>query len=426
MPPPPGTVRPESGRTVPPGDGHLVPLVSSCAMGEFRGWMLPAGAPASEFLAELIDQLPHPLFVKDQGFRYVMLNEALVRMGGYPAEAMLGKTDYDFLPEATARFYRSKDIEVFSSAAEVAIAEEVLTDGAGRRRVLSTRKVPLRAATGEITHLIGIISDITHTKAIEEDLRLSTEQLERRVAERTNALAVAHEDLARKERLAVLGRLAGGVAHQIRNPLAALKNAAYVLDRRFREVEPTPFETTAASDIVRAIEIIHDEVQRANQIITDLLDYARVRAPIRKPTSIIAVLEQALGGQIVPPEITIVRELPDLPSIAVDASQLQGAVFNVLRNAIEAMPDGGTLTIAAALRGESVVVTIADTGAGIPSEVQSRLFEPLVTTKPLGLGLGLVTARTLIEGQGGTLECVASDGRGARFELTVPRAPDAS
>jgi PAS domain S-box-containing protein len=355
----------------------------------------------------------------------VLLNDALVRIGGYPPEAMLGKTDYDFLPAATADFYRAKDIEVFSSASEVAIAEEVLTDGAGQRRVLSTRKVPVRAATGEITHLLGIISDITHTKAVEEDLRLSTEELERRVAERTNALALAHEDLARKERLAVLGRLAGGVAHQIRNPLAALKNAAYVLDRRFRELVSTPSSDAGASDIVRSLEVIHDEVRRANQIITDLLDYARVRVPIRKSTSITAVLEQALGGQIVPPEITIVRELPDLPSIAVDAGQLQGAVFNVLRNAIEAMPDGGTLTIATALRGDAIVVTITDTGGGIPREVRARLFEPLITTKPLGLGLGLVTARTLIEGQGGTIECVASDERGARFELTIPRAPGA-
>jgi PAS domain S-box-containing protein len=395
------------------------------AMSESRGWVLPAGVPASEFLAQLIDLLPHPMFVKDRQFRYVLLNEALVRIGGYPADVMLGKTDYDFLPEATADFYRAKDIEVFSSAAEVAIAEEVMTDGAGDRRVLSTRKVPLRAATGEITHLIGIISDITHTKAVEEDLRLSTEQLERRVAERTSALAAAHEDLARKERLAVLGRLAGGIAHQIRNPLAALKNAAYVLDRRIHEVQPSPFGESSASDIAGAIEIIHDEVQRANQIITDLLDYARVRVPIRKATSIAAVLEQALGGQTVPPDITVVRDVPDLPSIAVDAGQLQGAVFNILRNAIEAMPGGGTLTIGAALRGDTVVVTIADTGGGIAPEVRARLFEPLVTTKPLGLGLGLVTARTLIEGQGGTIECVASDAHGTRFELTVPRVPDA-
>lgn len=392
-------------------------------MNDPRGWVLPTGLPADEFLAQLIDQLPHPMFVKNREFRYVLLNEALVRIGGYPPDAMLGKTDYDFLPQAKADFYRRKDVEVFSSAAEVAIAEEVLTDGAGQRRVLSTRKVPLRDASGEVTHLIGIISDITDRKAIEEDLRLSTEELERRVAERTKALDVAHADLARRERLAVLGRLAGGVAHQIRNPLASLKNAASVLDRRFREITPWSSEEAGARDIRGAIEIIHDEVQRANRIVTDLLDYARVRVPVRKATSIAAVVEQALGGQVVPPTITIVRDLPELPDIAADASQLQGAVFNVLRNAIEAMPDGGTLTVASARRGDAIVLTITDTGRGIPGEIRGRLFEPLITTKPLGLGLGLITARTLIEGQGGTLECVASDEHGTRFELTLPCGP---
>jgi PAS domain S-box-containing protein len=388
------------------------------------GWVLPDGASALEFLALVIEQLPHPMFVKDRDLRYVLANRALLRIGGYAAEAVLGKTDYDFLPKVTAEFYRAHDMEVFSSGAEVTVAEEVLTDGVGDRRVLSTRKVPLRCASAEITHVVGIISDITRLKAVEEDLRVSTEQLELRVMERTNALALAQEDLMRKERLAVLGRLAGGVAHQIRNPLGSIKNAAYILDRRVREAEPPAFsQPQVKAEVSHAIEIIHDEVQRANQIITDLLDYARNRVPVRRPTSIGYVVEQALGAQSVPTNVTVVRRVPELPSIAVDADQLQGALYNVLRNAIEAMPEGGTLTIDAELRGHFVVVRIADTGTGIPIDVRSRLFEPLITTKPLGLGLGLVTARTLIEGQNGTITCTRSDERGACFEISLPSAP---
>ena len=376
------------------------------------------------FIAEVIEQLPHPMFVKDRQFRYVLVNSALVQIGGRPAEAILGKTDYDFLPKETADFYRAKDVDVFASAAEVTIDQELLTDGAGARRVLSTRKVPLRSPSGEVTHLIGVISDITGVKAVEEDLRVSRELLERRVVERTHALALAQDDLVRKERLAVLGRLAGGVAHQIRNPLGAIKNAAYVLQRRVREAEPRPFVDPVASDeVTQAIEIIHDEVQRANQIITDLLDYARIRVPVRRPTSIRQLVERALDAQMLPPTIHVVRRLPELPTVAVDGDQLEGALYNIIRNAIEAMNDGGTLTIEAELRDGSIVVRIADTGHGIPTEVRGRLFEPLVTTKLLGLGLGLVTARTLIEGQGGTIALV-DDGRlGACFEVAVPVAP---
>ena len=376
------------------------------------------------FLAEVIEQLPHPMFVKDRQFRYVLVNSALVRIGGYPAEAILGKTDYDFLPKETADFYRKKDSEVFSSAAEVTIADEVLTSSEGGHRILSTRKVPLRGPTGEITHLIGVISDITGVKAVEEDLRISTELLERRVVERTQALALAQDDLVRKERLSVLGQLAGGVAHQVRNPLGAIKNAAYVLQRRVREAEPPPFvEPLARDEVTQAIEIIHDEVQRANQIITDLLDYARIRVPVRRPTSIGSLVEQALDGQMLPPTIRVVRRLPQLPSVAVDGDQLRGALYNIIRNAIEAMNDGGTLTIDADLRDGSIIVRIADTGEGVPSDVRGRLFEPLVTTKPLGLGLGLVTARTLIEGQGGAITLVEKDGPGACFEISLPLTP---
>jgi PAS domain S-box-containing protein len=98
------------------------------------GWVLPASASPLEFVAEVIEQLPHPIFVKDRQFRYVLLNNALLRMSGHTLESVLGKTDYDFLAAGTADFYRQKDIEVFATAAEVTVAVEVLTDGGGARR----------------------------------------------------------------------------------------------------------------------------------------------------------------------------------------------------------------------------------------------------------------------------------------------------
>ncbi|MFO0736040.1 MAG: PAS domain-containing protein [Labilithrix sp.] len=100
--------------------------------------------PDLEMLARIIEQLPHAMFVKDRSFRYILVNAALVRVGGYPREAILGKMDYDFLPKDVADFYRDKDLQVFSSADGVNVAEEAITDGTGTRRVLMTRKVPLR------------------------------------------------------------------------------------------------------------------------------------------------------------------------------------------------------------------------------------------------------------------------------------------
>jgi PAS domain S-box-containing protein len=355
-------------------------------------------------LARVIEQLPHAMFVKDKSFRYVLVNSALVDMTLLTRDAILGKTDYDFLPKEYADAYRQKDIEVFSSSAGVNVAEELYVDPSGTRRVLSTRKVPLRAANGEITHVIGVLSDITRMKEIEDNLE--------------HRVAAAQQDLMRKERLAVLGRLAGGVAHQIRNPLGAIKNAAYVLQKRMRADE-TLFSGPRDDEAAQALAIIHDEIHRANQIITGLLDYARVRVPVRQPARIADVIERALAHESVPSSIVVDRRWPELPPIALDADQLEGALFNLLRNAIEAMPHGGTLTIDGELHDGCVLVRICDTGEGISDDVRDRLFEPLITTKPLGLGLGLVTARTLIEGQGGTLKLTRA--KPACFEVCLPR-----
>lgn len=369
-------------------------------------------APMSvDFLASIIDRVAHPIFVKDRSFCWVLLNQEFCEMVGYPREAMLGHTDYDFFPKNEADFFRQKDIEMFASGERVVIEEEPITDAQGNVHVLATTKVPLRSDAGDVTHLVGIIHDITRLKAAEEALRYAKVELERRVIERTAALEAAQAALVRKERLALLGQLAGGLAHQIRNPLGAITNAAYVLQRNV---------AGAGEESSRAAAIILEEVWHANRIITDLLDYARVRPPVRRAVSLDAVLDRALEAQAIPPSISVERRLGELPRVAADEDQLRDALDNLLRNAIEAMPAGGKLTITAAREGDVVRVSIADTGEGIADEIREKLFEPLATTKPLGLGLGLSTTRALIQNQGGAVSCVSPKGEGARFDVRLP------
>jgi PAS domain S-box-containing protein len=358
-----------------------------------------------------LEHVAHPIFVKDANFRYVYLNRACTTMVGYPLEAMLGKTDYDFFPKAEADFFRAKDEEIFSIGRAIVIDEEPITDSQGRRHVLAATKVPLRDAADKITHVVGIVHDITRLKAAEDALRHANQELEERVEERSLALAAAREDLHRKERLAVLGRLAGGVAHEIRNPLAAIRSAAQIL----RRMVSSPERLKAGAPL----DIIDEEIRRADRIITDLIDYARVRPPTRVPVAVGYLVEQALGGQCFPRSVHIERDLPDLPHVLVDPQQVQGALSNVFRNALEAVRGEGTLAVRARLELEQVVLRISDSGPGIPGNVRDRLFEPLFTTKTCGLGLGLVTARSLLENQGGAIECIASSA-GATFEVRLP------
>jgi PAS domain S-box-containing protein len=369
-------------------------------------------SPTLPDLGLALDHIAEPIFIKDRAFRFAFVNLALCEMVGYPRATLIGKTDYDFFPKAEADFFRAKDEEVFRTGSSITIEEEPITDATGRRHVLATRKVPMRGPGGEVTHLVGVIHDITRLKAAEEALRRANEDLEARVRERTAEAEAAQRDLVRKERLAVLGQLAGGIAHQIRNPLGSIKNAAYVIDRHLTRER--------SEDMVTALRVVFDEVDRANRIITDLLDYARMREPARRPTPVATLFERALAACQVPDKVRVVVRAEGCPDVLVDPGQVEGALFNLIRNATEAMPEGGELTLVAEADRDLVRVAVQDTGYGVARAQLTHLFEPLYTTKLLGLGLGLVTARTLIEGQGGSIACVETGPTGTRFELRLP------
>lgn len=384
---------------------------------------LALGARGQRFderlLSQVIDHLDHPVFVKDQDFRFVLVNAAFCSFFGFAREQLLGKTDFEFFPKAEAIFFRAKDEEMFRCGHKIFIDEERITVNDGSVRVLATTKVPLSNDAGQITHLVGIISDMTRFKRAEEELRRANEELELRVKARTRELELAQDDLMRKERLAVLGKLAGGVAHQIRNPLGVIKNAAYVIDRAVRE---GGLPESAFLDARKSVAIVHDEVDRANRTITGLLEYARTRAPMRAPESVEQILRAAIT-RIDIAEVEVQWELEHVPDVLVDRDQVADAFEIVLRNAVEAMGGRGNLTLRAELTGRVCAILICDTGPGVDASARDKLFEPLVTTKATGIGLGLVTAKTLVEGQGGTIWMVDDGTPGATFELRFPLAP---
>jgi PAS domain S-box-containing protein len=381
--------------------------------GENAPEVLPAEADP-EFLRGIIDAIAHPVFVKDREYRFVMVNRALEELVGRARKDLLGKTDFDFFPHEQAEFFRQKDEEMFTAGAPVSIEEEPITDAAGCTHILSTTKVPLRDARGQTTYLVGVIREITRLKEAEEALRQANEQLEARVQARSNELRQAQYEILRKERFTVLGQLAGGLAHELRNPLAAIANAIAVLERRL--------DTTGDTDVATALNIVREEVWSANHIISDLLDYARIRPPTCRPALVREIVDAALEHKSIPAQISIERRVCDELEMVVDERQIRDAIGNLVRNAVEAMPGGGTLRVTAEANDGTVTFVVADTGQGIPDVLQPLLFEPLVSSKPMGLGLGLATARALVENHGGTLRCVPTTGPGARFEIVLPHS----
>jgi PAS domain S-box-containing protein len=221
-----------------------------------------------------------------------------------------------------------------------------------------------------------------------------------------------------QEKLAVMGQLAAGVGHELRNPLGAIKNAAYFLRMALEADDP---------DTKEAIDILSREVETSERIVSSLLGFARPQAPAKRGVNINEVLEMSLSRTDVPENVQVIRRLGrSLPPIQADPGQLDRLFGNVILNAIQAMPQGGRLTIRssgkAAKTGEQqhISVSISDSGVGIPQENQDKLFEPLFTTKAKGIGLGLPLAAALAEVHGGSIAVESEVGRGSTFTVTLP------
>lgn len=260
--------------------------------------------------------------------------------------------------------------------------------------------------------LVRAIRYATERKRAEEELRQLNEELEQRVDERTRELRRAQDRLLRKERLTALGGIAGGIAHDLRNPLGIVSNSAFYIDRKLGNADPK---------IRKHIEIILREIERSNSIISELLDFSRSSTPCLAKADLNAVLRDALGGVAIPDDIVFTLDLEDrIDPITLDADILARAFMNIVTNAVEAMPKGGSLTIQSRSDNSNAEVTITDTGMGIPDEVRIKIFEPLFTTKTKGIGLGLTIVKDVIDAHSGTIEIDSKPGKGTTFTMRLP------
>lgn len=274
------------------------------------------------------------------------------------------------------------------------------------------------APVGEAGYINWYGRDVTEHKQAEQAAREAQERLlvEQRMArERAEAeLEKLRDELVRKARLAAIGQVSATIAHEVRNPLGSIRNAVFRLKRK------TPSDPPFIREY---LGIIDDEVARADAIITNLLSMARAKAPETQDADFGQIVADVLARN---PERAQLRcELslnPDPFPVCADPYQLSQIVQILLDNAAAAMDGHGEVFMEAHRNGEIDAITFRDSGPGVPTEVRRTLFEPLVTTKAQGTGLGLTICQQMIELHGGTIELIEHDAGGAAFRIRLPRS----
>jgi len=273
----------------------------------------------------------------------------------------------------------------------------------------------IRDRDGKPTLFVAELEDITEKKKMQTELFDYSHNLEKLVEARTEQLKETQEKLVKAERLAAIGELAGMVGHDLRNPLTGIKNAAYFLEKKNDLISKTQKQ--------EMFDVINRCIDHSNKIINDLLDYSRDIYPELKENSLTYLLNEALSFVKVPASVKVTRNVSDNLKLNVDGNKMSRVFVNLIQNAIDAMPDGGKISIFAKKEDDNMSISISDTGVGIPDEVLSKLFTPLVTSKAQGMGFGLAICKRIVDAHCGKITVKTAKGEGTTFTVTLPVEP---
>jgi two-component system, NtrC family, sensor histidine kinase HydH len=336
------------------------------------------------FSDSLVENMPIGLIATDAGGRLNAFNRTAEAILKRTAGEVLGKPAEEILPGGCRELFRelAGERRLIEREIDCTVAE-------GRTIPLEVIATTLREEDDAFAGHVILFRDMTETRRLEEEV-------------------------ARSRRLASLGSLAAGIAHEIRNPLSSIKGFATCFRERYRD-NPEDRETA---------EIMIREVDRLNRVITQLLEFARPLTMERVPTSLPAVIRHGLKmveGEAHRKGIGIETDLAEIGEIPLDADRMTQVFLNLYLNAITAMDAGGLLRVSLAPRDERTVrVAVADTGIGIPREDLPRVFDPYFTTRSSGTGLGLAIVHKIVEAHGGEVHLESEPGHGTTAVILLP------
>ncbi len=343
-------------------------------------------AKERDYTRHLMESSPDFLMTLDKDGMIMDVNRACEELFSKNREELIGTSIYEYLPEATM---------------EKAIYQ-IFEKG-------KVRNIELKANIPEKgTIICNLSGTVFTTPEGESGIYITGRDI--------TELKQAEEKLLRSERLAAIGELSASVAHELRQPLSVVNNAAYYLKLTLTEVDETTRDY---------FDMINEEVKSANDIISSLVALARAQEPDRKEVEIATLIEKAQGKITIPTNIRLRKDIPDdISAVFVDPVHIEQVFYNIINNGIQAMsmPEGGELAIIVRSKEKeaNVAVSFVDTGVGISKENMDKIFEPLFTTKTRGIGLGLSICKNFVEANEGDITVQSEEGKGTTMTVVLP------
>ena len=420
------------------------------------------------FYHTLVETLPQHILRKDLDGRFTFANQRLCAELGRSLEEIRGKTDFDFWPRELAEKYRRDDRQVIESGQVLDVVEEHVTPQ-GETLYVQVMKTPLFSHDGKPIGIQGISWDVTRRFRTEEQLKgqnVMLQELASREHKALEELKSTHEELKRAqtrmvqtEKMASVGQLVTGVAHEINNPLSFVSNNVAVLERDLNDLldliklyrqgdaglekaQPDLIEKIndlakridlnySLSNLPCLIERTREGLRRIERIVKELRLFARVDEGDWNEVDLNPGIESTINiikGNACKKGVRIVMDLGALPAIRCRSARIQQVIINLLTNAIDACAaETGVVTVHTETEPEAmgIRIDIQDNGHGIDAANRERIFDPFFTTKPVGqgTGLGLSISYGIIQEHDGRIEVQSSPGEGARFTIHLPIEP---
>jgi two-component system NtrC family sensor kinase len=415
------------------------------------------------FYHTLVETIPQMILCKDLQGRFTFANQKFCAELGRSLDEVLGRTDLDFFPRELAEKYRSDDQKVLESGELLDVVEQHVTPK-GEKLYVQVMKTPLFGPDGRPVGIQGIFWDVSQRMQAEEKLKeqnVMLHELARSEHEAHEALKSAQSRMVQTEKLASLGQLVAGVAHEINNPLAFVSNNVAVLERDLRDLitlvglfrtleRPANPRNPALYDRIdqvaaqldleytftnmpRILERTREGLRRIERIVKELRLFARVDEGDWNEVDLNPGIESSINivqGHARKKGIKLIKDLAPLPLVRCQAARIHQVIVNLVLNAIDACESDDTVTIRTRSEPEldGVKIEVIDTGCGIEPSVRERIFDPFFTTKPLGqgTGLGLSISYGIVEEHHGSIDVESTPGSGSCFTIRLPLQPKRS